>query len=289
MRLNDIGNVDCREGDRFDPVTDDTFDLIVTNPPFVISPQSAYLFRDSGLPVDEICRSIVQEAPRYLREGGFCQVLASWAHLRGEPWRERLAGWVEESGCDAWVISREVLDPASYASTWLRHGAHGAGDDQVAAGFDAWMDFYEQEGIEAMSLGLITLRKRSGATNWFRAEDAWQEFAAPYGDAIADWFAAHDFLESTDDETLLGRTLSVADDVRLEAVSWVDDDEWVSDQFTLRRQTGLRWAGTIDDVGAQLVAGCNGQQSVRELLTDIEVAEGLPIVRRLIEQGFLRP
>ena len=50
-------------GDRFDPVAGERFELIVANPPFVISPSRRYLFRDSGLPVDELCRSIVRAAP----------------------------------------------------------------------------------------------------------------------------------------------------------------------------------------------------------------------------------
>ena len=42
------------------------FDLIVANPPFVISPSRRYLFRDSALPVDDVCRSLVRSAPAHL-------------------------------------------------------------------------------------------------------------------------------------------------------------------------------------------------------------------------------
>src|SRR6187401_990583 len=46
------GGVDVREGSFFDPVRGETFDLVVTNPPFVISPATGrrLVYRDSGLP-----------------------------------------------------------------------------------------------------------------------------------------------------------------------------------------------------------------------------------------------
>ena len=38
MRLNRIKNIDLVEGDLFEPVEGQTFDLVVSNPPYVISP-----------------------------------------------------------------------------------------------------------------------------------------------------------------------------------------------------------------------------------------------------------
>ena len=52
--LNDLSNVECRIGDRFEPVHGLDFDLIVSNPPFVISPDRATLYRDSGLGGDRV-------------------------------------------------------------------------------------------------------------------------------------------------------------------------------------------------------------------------------------------
>ena len=64
--LNDAGNVECRVGSLFEPVEDLDFDLIVCNPPFVISPDRATLYRDSGLGADRVSQLVVQEAARHL-------------------------------------------------------------------------------------------------------------------------------------------------------------------------------------------------------------------------------
>src|SRR5690606_247939 len=45
-------DVDLRQGSLFEPVAAERFDLIVTNPPFVVSPGGRYAYRDSGLPGD---------------------------------------------------------------------------------------------------------------------------------------------------------------------------------------------------------------------------------------------
>src|SRR4051812_7653219 len=52
--LNGADNVETRLGSFFKPVGDERFDLVVANPPYVVSPESAYLFRDSGMPGDAV-------------------------------------------------------------------------------------------------------------------------------------------------------------------------------------------------------------------------------------------
>jgi len=89
-QLNGLSNVEVLEYD-FEPVRDQEFDLIVSNPPYVVSPENAFIFRDSGLPGDALCRKIIGEGARHLREGGYCQFLCSWAHLASEDQHQRLA------------------------------------------------------------------------------------------------------------------------------------------------------------------------------------------------------
>ncbi len=54
--LNDLSAIDVRDGSFFEPVAGERFDLISTNPPFVISPATGerLVYRDSGLPGDRV-------------------------------------------------------------------------------------------------------------------------------------------------------------------------------------------------------------------------------------------
>jgi protein-L-isoaspartate O-methyltransferase len=56
--LSDLAHVECREGDLFEPVDGEEFDLIVSNPPFIVSPDNVYYFLHSGMTGDEVCRTI---------------------------------------------------------------------------------------------------------------------------------------------------------------------------------------------------------------------------------------
>ena len=109
-RLNGI-ELDVRRGSWFEPVAGETFDLIVANPPFVISPDSSYIFRDSGLAGDAVSRDVVRGAAAHLREGGHATVLCNWiCRSREETWQP-LAEWVEGSGCDALLLAHEPVEP----------------------------------------------------------------------------------------------------------------------------------------------------------------------------------
>ena len=77
--------LDIHAGSLFEPVGDERFDLIVCNPPYMVSPEAAFVYRDGG---EGFCRALVEAAPRHLEEGGICICLASWTHAK----RRRLAG-----------------------------------------------------------------------------------------------------------------------------------------------------------------------------------------------------
>src|SRR5262249_5156058 len=63
--------IDFREGNLFEPVDGERFDLIVANPPYVISPEHDITYRDAGLPGDSFSELIVRKLPAYLEPGGF--------------------------------------------------------------------------------------------------------------------------------------------------------------------------------------------------------------------------
>jgi hypothetical protein len=230
-----------------------------------------------------------------LREGGYCQFMCIWAHLAGEDWRERLAGWFAGTGCDAWVLRFETLDPAVYATVWIRESELGA-PQMSAERFASWLAYYERERIEGLSNGWITLRKAGGRPNWFRCDDA-PELLPPCGEAIARGFAARDFLQrASRDETLLEARLRVAPEVCSEQELQPSSSGWTATARRLRLTQGLAYAGEVDANLLALVGRCNGDQPLRVLLDELARTLGWPradiaptcleVVRRLVEAGF---
>lgn len=297
-RLNALDNIEVLEGDLFEPVHGQTFDLIASNPPFIISPDNSYLFLHSGLRGDEICQAVAGQAPAFLNEGGFCQFLANWAVLRDTDWQERLASWFEGSGCDVWVLRRATQPADEYATIWIETGEREE-PAEFATFFDNWMAYYEREGIEAVGSGLITMRKSSGHANWFQATDAPEMMGFPSGPDVDRMFSLQDFLRAHDDEALLDSVLQLAPNTRLQLDYQPAPSGWEEVSRLLHRADGLQYEGHIDPHGAALLAVFDGRQPLGEILRALAgsiagdpasvIAGAVPIVRQLLAQGFLMP
>ncbi|MFW5640564.1 MAG: methyltransferase [Thermodesulfobacteriota bacterium] len=297
-RLNGMDHINCRQGDLFEPVRNEHFDLIVTNPPFVISPENRYIYRDSGMVGDELVRKIARQASDYLSDGGFCHILCNWAEKADQDWKERLRSWFEDT-CDVWVIRSETRDADTYASTWIRHTEKKAVDD-FARRFEEWTDYYERQSIRSIGAGMITLRKSSERSAWFRAEDGPERMMGPCGEDIATGFAIQDYLESISQEIdLMQAVLQVSPKTRLDRESIPTDQGWMDQSFRLHLSEGLAYSANADPVVANLLVKCNGRTPLNTLVHQAADALNEPvekltsplcgIVRSLIAQGFLMP
>ena len=288
--LNGIADVEVRDGSLFEPVADERFDRIATNPPFVISPATGerLVYRDSGLPGDAVVEQIVRTAPDHLTDGGWCQVLTNWVIARHVPWEERLGGWLSDD-CDALTVQREVLDPAAYVELWLKDaGLHGAHD--YLDRYDAWLSWLDDQGVEGIGFGWLNLRRRGdGRPAAHRYLDWPHAVEQPVATAIAAWG------EALDIEVALDSLLVRREDVRQETFGAPGAEDPAT--VVLRQQRGLMRARQADTVEAALVGACDGDLTVGQVLgalaqlldgdpADLHAAY-LPVVRELVEEGFL--
>lgn len=284
--LNEV-EVEVREGSLFAPVAGERFDLIATNPPFVISPATGerLVYRDSGLPGDRVVEDIVRAAPAHLNDGGLCQVLANWSIVRGTTWDDRLGSWLTED-CDALVIQREVIDPSAYVEMWLKdEGVHGTPD--YPRRYDTWLSWFDEQGIEGVGFGWINLR--AGGAGRHRLEEWRYDVEQPIGPAVADHFAATRTPVDLDSRLL----------ARPDVIQETQGPPGAADPATIvvRQQRGFRRARQVDTVEAALIGASDGDLSLGQILdavaelTDAD-AEQLrstyaPVVRELVDQGFL--
>jgi len=291
------------QGDLLSPVAGEQFDLVVSNPPFVITPRRpgvpAYRYRDGGRSGDDVVRELITGLGPVLAPGGTAQLLGNWEHHRGEAWDERVGGWLDASGLDGWVVQRDVQDPAEYAELWIRDG--GRPDPaRYDALYSAWLGDFAARGVEAVGFGLIVLRRPPAAGSRCRLrrlEELRGPVDRPLGEHLAGCLQAHDWLAGTDDAALLAARPVVAPDVTEERHHRPGQEH--PEVVLLRQGGGFGRTVRADTALAGLVGACDGELTVGQItgalaqLLEVPVAQleaaVLPGVRMLTADGMLIP
>ncbi len=284
---------ELRHGDLTAPVAGRRFDLVVSNPPFVVGPgTTTHTYRDSGRPGDTVCAELTRAASQLLTDGGTMQFLANWLHIAGEDWRDRVARWLAGTGLDAWVIEREVSDPVGYVNLWLSDAAERDASQRAAD----WLDWFDTNKVEAVGLGLVTLRAAGHRDPAVRIEELRQPVDQPLGAHIEAWFDRQAWLRRRDPLT---QRLTTADGLRLHQEATQGPDGWQVDRQSLALPDGLRWVEEVDPVVLALVSGCDGGLALRDQLAVLAAAHSVdeatlaevatPIVAHLVERGILLP
>ncbi|GAB3206941.1 DUF7059 domain-containing protein [Marinactinospora thermotolerans] len=294
--LSGVSNVRTREGSLYEPVAEERFDLIVSNPPFVVTPGSArYTYRESGMAGDAVCAEIVRNAPAHLTDGGWCQLLANWLHVDGEDWRDRVGEWVTGTGCSGWVVQRDVQDPAEYVELWLRDSCEH-GTPEYTRRYDAWLDYFEREGIKGIGFGWICLRNDVAQDAAVRIEELRHEIERPVGGYLPDVVDGAMTSHRLTDAALLSAHLALAPGVKEEriGVPGAPDPE----RILLRQSDGLHRVAQVGTVEAALAGVCDGTMPVGPLLDAIAELTGQDpaelrartpdVLRGLIAEGFFR-
>ncbi|WP_253776089.1 DUF7782 domain-containing protein [Goodfellowiella coeruleoviolacea] len=301
FRLNEL-DVELLAGPWFEPVAGRRFDQVVCNPPFVVGPPRVdFVYRDSGLAGDGASALVVNQLPGHLTEGGTGQLLASWLHVRGQDWADRVSGWLPGGDAvDAWFVQRDVADPALYVGTWLRDAGIDPRSPQGREQSSAWLDWFEANDVAGIGFGFVTLRPAPAGQGQVVCEDLRHAFDDPLGPESAAWLDRVDWLRRNGSaDRLLAARLVVPPTVALEEIAEPGEDGWRTVVRRLHRGDGPGWQQELDELAAALLAGCRGAMPLADLLdllafghglpTDALVAAALPVVRDLVRYGMVVP
>ncbi|MGG5259924.1 DUF7059 domain-containing protein [Phycicoccus avicenniae] len=291
---------EVRSGSMLDPVAGERFDLVVSNPPFVITPRSGgvplFEYRDGGASGDAVVADLVRSVGAHLEPGGIAQLLGNWEVPRGRSWTERVGEWLDGTGLDAWVVQREVQDPAEYAETWARDGGHHPGTADFNAMYTEWLDDFAARDVEAIGFGVVTVQRPVGDREPFRdLVDVPGPVEQPMGPAVLRGLRARTWLAEHDDDAVLDTAWRCAEDVTEERHSVPGEPD--PRIIALRQGGGLRCRLTLTTVTAALVSVCDGELVARAAvaaiaglldLEDADVrAEAVTFLRDAVRDGLL--
>lgn len=217
----DSTRVQLRRGNLLEPVAGQRFDLIVSNPPFVITPPSV---RQAGLPLMEyrdaggpILPALVRGLEDHLNPDGVAVMLGNWEHREGTSWRTSVNQWIGKS-LDAWIIQREVQDPVEYAAMWLRDG--GLTPERSAVAFEnalaAWQEDFDSRQVSGVGMGYLVFHAPSVAATgavvepWRVLEEVPTSGQGALGEHVVQVIAAHEALRGLDDAQVAALKLRTA-------------------------------------------------------------------------------
>ncbi|HEU4331693.1 MAG TPA: class I SAM-dependent methyltransferase [Lapillicoccus sp.] len=297
--LNDV-EVELRHGNLFEPVAGERFDLIVCNPPFVITPRrpgiATYEYRDAGLVGDAVVERLVRTAGDHLEPGGVALFIGNWEVPAGEDWRDIWTRWLEGTGLDAWVVQRDEQDPAEYAELWAGDAGSRSGTPGFEDLYAGWLADFAQRGVERVGFGVVALQTPTTARKpWTELVDHRGPVAAAMGPVVNAGLRARTWLAEHDDDALLDVAWSCAPDVTEERHGrpGAPDPEVIQ----LRQGGGLGRVVRLDTVAAGLVGVSDGTLTARQALDAIAtlldqteadvITAAIPTLRTLVADGLL--
>lgn len=290
---------ELREGDMFDPVVGQRFDLVFSNPPFVVTPRSAklptYEYRDGGRLGDSIVKEVVSRVGEHLVPGGIACFLANWEVAETQDWRDVWHTWLDGVGLDAFVVQRETQDVAEYAETWTRDSGQHTGPHSERW-YAAWLDDFAARGVARIGFGVVILcRPENKRPAWRELVEVTSQVAHPMGPTVLQAVRARTWLAEHDDDALLETRWVCAPDVTEERHGRPGAPDPAV--ILLRQGSGLRNTVRLDTPTAAFVGVCDGELSARSSLVAIAALLGeeadavlfdvLPTLRHLVAYGFL--
>ena len=295
------GRLELLQGSLLEPVAGRRFDLIASNPPFVLTPPAV---REAGLPLMEyrdaggpVLPELVAGLREHLEPGAAAVMLGNWEHRDADSWREAVATWIPE-GLDGWVIEREVQDPVEYATMWLRDG--GLTPERDAEGFDAalgaWIDDFEVRGVQGVGFGyLIVHRPLRPRDPWRLLEEVTTSGQGVLGHHVAEVLEVRERLAGLDDDAVADLRPVLAPDVTEERHLIPGAAE--PTVILLRQGGGLGRTIRASTVVAALAGVADGELSVGQIASAVVAltgedaiglrAEMVKATRHLITVGFL--
>jgi len=265
--------VTVAQGNMLEPVAGQRFDLVVTNPPFVIAPASAsvkHTYRETGRTGDQLVEELISTIDTVLTDGAVAVMLANWEMYgdKNQSWHTRLETWPAES-MDIWAIQRSSSDPAQYAEMWLQDSSEHLDPNGYDAAYANYLTDFETRGVTQIGFGWVWLRKRHATAPLHRFEYLTQPVHQPVGQAWAASISNYDAVHSQPTD---GWALT---DVHLVTPSWVTYEQYQRfgaehpEVLMARSGTGFGRHVRLDTATAAVLGAADGELTAGQIVAAV--------------------
>lgn len=294
--LNGISNVEFRQGDLFQPVAGETFELIVSQPPFVARPDGApeRTWLHGGRRGDELPLTLFSQLLPHLARGGRAVVLVEWPEVDDEPLQDRVRAALRaktpmaDTEANLLLLKAPSTDLDDYCTAYAVNEVCELGAVFEARAMER-RDHLAGLRIRALHLA-YTIVQRRGAPS----EKVWTETVAilPLGRArviaphIDQRIATRDLL-AADSPNLLSATLQIPPGVTFTHLETgkvrIDFPDLLApvevNQAAAMLVSAIHEAATVGEAANRIAASLLGADATSKVLAGVRQALELGILR----------
>jgi methylase of polypeptide subunit release factors len=267
--INGLTNITCVEGSMFDPVAGEKFDLVVGNLPFVVSPDSDYAFRDSGLPGDDVSRIAVEGAASALNPGGYAHLMCNWMLEPETHWSDRPLAWFTSLECSAWLLYYSDESSRDYAEKWNRALLRNRPDEYLDT-VERWVVYHNDIGAVAIANGAIVLYGDDLGT---RRVD--RMAVPPQGDGGSQVERAFSATAHIEDRDLIEAVITLVSPHDLRQLLRHQDRRYVAADAQLVLDDTAGVAGDVAPMAAHALLRLDGQRALGDVIEQAVEETGL--------------
>jgi methylase of polypeptide subunit release factors len=165
--INGITNAEFREGDLFEPVKGEAFDLVLSQPPFIPMPEGvrSATFLYGGRRGDELSLALLSGLTAHLAPRGRAVLMIEWPEHGSEPLERRLRAAIGESDANLLVLRMPAASLDSHAASYAAglHPGLGRPFEEEAM---LRREHFEKMGIRALLPTLTVVERSGGAPGW---------------------------------------------------------------------------------------------------------------------------
>ena len=296
-RMNGVAGIDWRLGSWYEKVPE-KFDLIISNPPFVISPggQSVALDTEDN---ETVIPSVLGGIADRLNPGGSFCMLLDWHFMDEEEWsRVPLAGF-DHAELQILLFEIKRQTPEEYARHWVgqdpRFGESGAFREEV----DRWVCFLKDRGYLGLSSGFLVIRKCLPGEEWLLKESReLAQFNSTTSVDLLGIFEGQSWLKNNQHD-FLDLHFKVADGLIQTSQSFLKDGKWEVANLKLTSAGLVAYDGHIDQSLLDIIDAASEGRTIREILPALAAPLGVEpeaisdqvsdLVKELISLGIILP
>lgn len=167
--LNRVPDIEWKVESWYAAVEEETFDLIVANPPFVMSPggQSIALDTENN---HGILPDVLEGLPQRLNPDGFATMLLDWPFLDEEDWSAPVLKHLERKGLQVFLFEVKRWSPREYARNWVGQDPRFEDEEEGRREVARWIRSFEERKLPGVSSGFLVVRKCQEGCEWVMTE-----------------------------------------------------------------------------------------------------------------------